>query len=71
MPGNSWSKLSIRLGSGKYVFQLIWTVVTICGTNKATIRIITISEADVRIAAGYDGAMEATIDTSWESLLDS
>ncbi|MDG2376204.1 MAG: hypothetical protein P8M18_07630 [Woeseiaceae bacterium] len=47
------------------MFQPIWTVAKICGTNKATIRIITISETYVRIAADYDGATDATIDTSW------
>ena len=52
------------------MFQLIGRVVTICGTNKANLRIIATGDADVRIAAD-DGATEITIDTSRESLLDS
>ena len=42
------------------------------GTNNSRVQIIAISERDVRIEADYDGdgAMDATIDTTWDALID-
>ena len=44
----------------------------IFGTNNSNVRIIAMDEDSVRIEADYngDGATDATIDTSWEALLD-
>ena len=42
------------------------------GTNNSRVKIIAISEVDVRIEADYDGdgASDATIDTTWAALID-
>lgn len=42
------------------------------GTNNSMVRVIAISASDVRIEADYDGdgAIDATIDTTWDAVLD-
>ena len=50
-----------------YVGEMLVT-----GTNNATIRIIALNEVSIRIEADYDGdrATDATIDTTWDALLN-
>lgn len=46
--------------------------IVVFGDNNSTVRIIAMSDVDVRIEADYDGdgATDATIDTTWAALVD-